>query len=106
MSTSIPYPGATKRGSTPNELAKVLRVSPDKVRSWIKSGQLGAIDTSPTRCGKPRYVVLPHHLEEFEQRRQAITPAKVVPRRRRPAGMKDYYPDEPAAPQAGKGVAR
>jgi hypothetical protein len=31
---------APARGLTPNELAKVLRVSPDRVRQWITAGQL------------------------------------------------------------------
>jgi hypothetical protein len=81
------------RGLTPNEVARLIRVSPDRVRAWIKSGELGAIDTAPHRCGKPRYVILPGHLAEFERRRRAATPAaKPAPRRRR-APVKDYYPD-------------
>ena len=81
------------RGYTPNELARLLRVSPDKVRSWIKRGELSAIDTARHRCGKPRYIILPHHLTEFEKRRRAATPeARPAPRRRRRV-IKDYYPD-------------
>lgn len=82
------------RGYTPAELAKLLRVSPDKVRSWIKRGELSAIDTSSRRCGRPRFVILPHHLAEFEQRRKAATPpARPAPRRRQQAGFIDFYPD-------------
>jgi hypothetical protein len=80
------------RGWTPNELARIVRVSPDRVRAWIASGELGAINTAPTRCGKPRYVVLPHHLTEFERRHAAATPAP-MPRRRRQPEIHDYYPD-------------
>jgi hypothetical protein len=80
-------------GRTPNELARVLRVSPDRIRAWIKSGELGAINTAPTRCGKPRYVILPHHLAAFERGRQATTDPKPAPRRKRQQGMVDYFPD-------------
>src|SRR3954468_8693332 len=81
------------RGYTPNELARLLRVSPDRIRAWIKAGELGALDTARHRCGRPRYVILPHHLTEFEQRRRATTPAaKPLPRRRRTVAV-DYYPD-------------
>jgi hypothetical protein len=80
------------RGYTPNELAKVLRVSPDRIRSWIKTGQLGAIDTATTLCRRPRYVILPHLLAEFERRRAAGPPPKPQRRRRRTA-LVDYYPD-------------
>jgi excisionase family DNA binding protein len=85
----------TGRGWTPRELARVLRVSPDRVRAWIKSGELGAIDTARHRCGKPRYVILPHHLAEFERGRAAAAPAKPQRRRRRqPAGYIDFFPNE------------
>lgn len=81
------------RGYTPREVARVLRVSPDRVRAWILSGELGAINTAGRRCGKPRYVVLPQHLAEFARARSAGPTAKPAPRRRRPAGHIDYYPD-------------
>ena len=35
-------PAGGDRGMTPRELARVLRVSPDRVRAWIASGELGA----------------------------------------------------------------
>ncbi len=83
-----------KRGYTPAELAHLLRVSPDRVRAWIKSGELQAIDTSPRRCGKPRYVILPGHLAEFERRRRAAAPAaKPAPRQRLRTVKVDYFPD-------------
>ena len=81
------------RGYTPNELARVLRVSPDRIRAWIRAGELGALDTARHRCGKPRCVILPHHLAEFERRRSAAPPPKAPRRRRRQATAVDYYPD-------------
>jgi transposase len=83
-----------ERGLTPNELAKILRVSPDRVRAWIRSGQLGAINTAVTRCGKPRFVILPKHLEEFEQKQRVSPPPKPAKRpKRKPRNFVDYYPD-------------
>jgi excisionase family DNA binding protein len=79
-------------GYTPRELAKVLRVSPDHIRGWIKSGELGALDTARHRCGKPRYVILPHHLAEFEKRRAAAPPPRPA-RRLKPTNLTDFYPD-------------
>jgi transposase len=85
---------ATSRGSTVAEVARRYRVSPDKVRAWIKRGELAAINTASRRCGKPRYVVLPDHLAEFERRHRAATPAvKPAPRRRRQPVAIDFYPD-------------
>lgn len=85
---------ATERGWTVPELARFLRIGPDKLRSLIASGELGAINTASTRCGRPRFIVLPHHLAEWERTRRAATPPKPA-RRRRKATTCDYYP-EPA----------
>ena len=82
------------RGYTPRELAKVLRVSPDRVRGWIKAGQLEAIDTSTACLGRPRFVILPHHVAEFERRRKTGPPRKRPIRRRSPkTNFVDFYPD-------------
>lgn len=83
---------APARGLTPREVGQLLRVSPDRVRAWIASGELGAVNTAPTRSGKPRFVILPHHLTAWEQGRQAARP-KPAPRRRRQATARDFYPD-------------
>jgi hypothetical protein len=86
-----PAPTAV-RGYTPNELARLLRVSPDRVRGWIMSGELQALNTATVCCGKPRYVILPYHLAAFEQSRRASEPPRPPRKRRRPAAV-DYYPD-------------
>jgi len=70
-------------GYTPNELGRLLRVSPDRIRRWIAAGELGAINTAPSRLSKPRFIVLPHHLAEFERSRAAAAPKPAVRRRRR-----------------------
>jgi excisionase family DNA binding protein len=80
------------KGYTPRELAKVLRVSPDQIRAWIRSGELAALDTARHRCGKPRFIILQHHLAEFEQRR-AVSPPPKPARRRKRTCLVDYYPD-------------
>jgi transposase len=83
----------TLRGLTPNELAKLLRVSPDRIRGWIRTGQLRALNVASTRSGRPRFIVLPDYLREFEQRQQVSVPAKPAPKRRRKPAEKDFYPD-------------
>jgi excisionase family DNA binding protein len=82
----------TPRGYTPTELAKLLRISPDKVRQWIKCGQLRAVNVASTLCGRPRFVILPDHIREWEQRRSPPPPPK-LPRRRRLPATTDFYPD-------------
>jgi hypothetical protein len=77
---------------TVRDLASRLRVSPDKIRGWIKRGELSAINTADAQCGKPRYVVLPEHLAAFERRRVAGPQPKPARRRKRSAVV-DFYPD-------------
>jgi excisionase family DNA binding protein len=80
------------RGYTPRELARLLRVSPDRIRAMIATGELGALDLARHRCGRPRYVILPHHLAEFVRRR-AAGPSPTPARRRKRIHEVDYYPD-------------
>jgi len=50
------------RGLTPSELARLFLIGPDHVRDLIKRGELGAVNVARSRCGRPSYVVLPHHV--------------------------------------------
>lgn len=84
-------PDDLPRGFTVTEVARLFRVSPDKIRNWIRTGRLGAVNTSQSRSGKPRFVVLPHHLAEFERGSSAAPPCKVKRRKRTP--IVDYFPD-------------
>jgi hypothetical protein len=90
---------APPRGQTPNEFGAIRRISPDRVRAMIRSGELMALNISPTRAGKPRFVILPEHAAEWEQRHMAATPEQPAPRRRRKVTATiDYYPDRGPTP--------
>jgi hypothetical protein len=73
------------------DVARRHRVGEDKVRFWIARGELHAINTAAVLCGRPRWVILPEALAEFEERR-AGGPAPKPPRRRRRPEPHDYYP--------------
>jgi hypothetical protein len=82
------------RSVTPREFARRYRVGVERVRGWILRGELRAINTADHLSGKPRWVIPPEAIQEWEQRRQGGTPAEVTPRRRRRvAAMVDFYPD-------------
>jgi excisionase family DNA binding protein len=83
------------RGMTPNEVARLLRVSPDRIRNWILSGELGAINTARPRCGRPRYVILAEHMAAFVRARRVVAPPPKPARRKKPTGPIDFYPDGP-----------
>ena len=80
---------ADQMGYTVPDVARRYRVGEDKVRAWIKAGELPAINTAATLCAKPRYVVTADALKQFELRR-AVGP---VPKPRRRHREVDYYPD-------------
>ena len=54
------------RGLTVREIARRYRVGEDKVRLWIRRGELRAINTSEALCGRPRWVIPPEALVGFE----------------------------------------
>jgi hypothetical protein len=79
-------------GLTVADVARRYRVSPDKIRSFIRRGELVAINTATALCGRPRFVIMPEALAEFERQRLAGPPPKPARRKKRTA-LVDYYPD-------------
>jgi excisionase family DNA binding protein len=87
-------PSPRAAGLTVAEVARRYRVGPDKVRRWIARGELAAINTAATLCGRPRWVITPEALAAFERGRAATTPARRSTRRRRRRHVvEDFYPD-------------
>lgn len=80
-------------GLTVADIARRYRISPDKVRAWIRRGELAAINTSDRRCARPRFVVPPDCLAAFERGRQAATPDAPRPRQKKRTNVIDFYPD-------------
>lgn len=92
-SFSDPASAPPGRGHTTSDVSKRYRVGEDTVRLWIKTGKLKAINTRDARCGRPRYVVTPEALAEFERSREAATPTAPKPKRQKKTTGTDYYPD-------------
>jgi len=63
------------------EVAKFLRVRPEKVLSWIRSGRLRGYNVAEKETGRPRYRVNPENLEAFTKMRIPLQP---VPKGRPP----------------------
>ncbi len=63
-----------KPSLTPPEVAKLLGVNPDKIRNWIRSGDLKAINIAKSLSGRPRYVVDRDELERFKAKRSVQKP--------------------------------
>lgn len=81
-------------GLTVRDVARRFRVGEDKVRGWIRRGELNAINTADRRCYRPRFVVTADALAAFEIGRAAATPNVAKPqRRRKQTHIIDFYPD-------------
>ena len=82
------------RGCTVADVAARYRVSPDKVRAWVRRGELAAVNVASSLLGKPQLRITVEALRQFEARRSAATPTPEAPkRRRRRAATVDYFPD-------------
>jgi excisionase family DNA binding protein len=83
--------GTLGRGYSVRDMARLLRSGRERVTGMIRRGELPAVNVGTH--ARPRYVILPHQLEEFVNgRRAAETPAPAR-KRRRAAAIRDYYPD-------------
>jgi transposase len=80
------------RGYTVRDVAARYRVGEDKVRAWVRRGELAAVNTASALCGRPQLRVTAEALAEFEKRRAGGPPPRPRRRRRAPAAL-DYYPD-------------
>lgn len=84
---------ALASGLTVADVARRYRVGEDKVRAWIRRGELSAINTADRRCFRPRFVITVDALAAFEQGRQAATPNAPKHKRRKKTNEIDFYPD-------------
>lgn len=90
MQRETPKPLTT--GLTVSEFAERYRIGVDKVHGWIRRGELKAVNVASVLCGRPRWVILPDAIAEFEKRRTG-GPEPQQPKRRRKTTAVDYYPD-------------
>ena len=67
---------------TPPQLAVAWGISLEKVLSWIRNGELPAIDASTSQNQRPRYLIDLDDLAAFERRR-ATTPPPVKSKQKR-----------------------
>lgn len=74
---------------TPRKAARYFGVSIDRLRGWIKRGELRATRISDTTMGKQRVVISPAAIAEFEAAR-ATSPPKATQRLPK---LPDFFPD-------------
>jgi excisionase family DNA binding protein len=84
-------PTTSHRKLTPPEIAELLRVKPERVRAWIRSGRLRAIDVSQPGSTRPRFRIDPADLEKFEASLVVSPPRPKPVRRRKPEDVIEFF---------------
>ena len=86
-------PGAeVNRLLTPPEVARRWRIRHDKVLTWIRSGELRAINVATKPDGRPSYRIDPDDLRAFANRRAVATsPRQPKRKRRQKQPSKEYF---------------
>jgi excisionase family DNA binding protein len=72
-------------------VAKRFGVNQTKVLSWIKSGELNALDVSQARGDRPRWRVSQDDLDQFCESRRAVPAPKPVRNRKRLEGVTEFF---------------
>jgi hypothetical protein len=88
-------------GFTVADLCKRWRVGPDKIRAFLRRGELAAVNLATCLSAKPQWRITPESVAQFEQKRSSA-PTPKAPRRRRPSATRDFI----AEAQARKGGGR
>jgi hypothetical protein len=82
---------ATVHGYTVADLCRRWKVGADKVRAFLRRGELVGVNVASSLSGKPQWRITPESVERFERRRTSAPPPPAPRRRRRKC--RDYYPD-------------
>jgi excisionase family DNA binding protein len=78
---------------TPPEVARLFRVSVGKVMTWIRNGELRAVNIALRPDGRPRYRIDRTDIAAFELRRQVVPPPPRTRyyRRSRDQNVTEYF---------------
>ena len=94
MATSKGWtPASGRRKLTPPEVAQLWGISVNTVMTWIRNGELRAINVARRLGGRPRYRIDVDDLKDFENRRAVLPPPPIQrrPRRRRDEYVLEFY---------------
>ncbi len=82
---------AISRTMTPPQVARILQVKSDTVRTWIRSGELRGFNVAAPSAQRPRFRVRDEDLQEFMERRELKPAQKSRRRARRSAPSGRYF---------------
>ena len=85
------YQNKDQQVFTPPELAKRWRVSSDKVRNFIATGELVAFNVANKQSGRPRYRISIEEVRKFEARRATPPKPQVKRKMKKPQGIIEFF---------------
>jgi hypothetical protein len=89
VATDAPDP---RRAFTVAAIAERYGINCDKVRLWIKNGELAAVNVATRPTGRPRWRIAVADLLAFEHRRRAaVAPARPAKRRKRQGEVIEFF---------------
>jgi hypothetical protein len=81
-----------QHGYSVADLCRRWKIGADKIRAFLKRGELVGVNVASTLSGKPQWRITGESVERFERRRSSAPPPKTVRRQRR-REMVDFYAD-------------
>jgi hypothetical protein len=79
-------------GYTVADLCRRWRCGSDKIRGFLRRGELVGVNVATNLSAKPQWRITPESVERFEQRRSSAPPPKPA-RRKKKTTKVDFYPD-------------
>jgi hypothetical protein len=79
-------------GFSVSDLCRRWKIGGDKVRAFLRKGELIGVNVAANLSGKPQWRVTPESVEGFERRRSSAPALKPTRTRRRSEAV-DFYPD-------------
>jgi hypothetical protein len=83
--------GVPANGYTVADLCRRWKVGADKVRAFLRRGELVGVNVAASLSGRPQWRITAESVEQFEGRRSSAPPPR--PARRRRKKVYRYYPD-------------
>jgi hypothetical protein len=93
--SALPADGFTVAG-----LCRRWKVGPDKIRGFLRRGELVGVNVAANLSGRPLWRISVEEVERFEQRRSSAPTPKPQRRRKRSYAI-DYYSDSPTEGMQG-----
>ena len=84
-------PAATSRYLSPGAVARLFGVRDSKVATWIRTGELRAVNLAERRDGRPRYRIAPEALDEFLAARAVVPTVRTSRRRAKQEAVIEFF---------------